>query len=134
MADGNLERMQGKPQNQPRPDDDFERDLKRDPLAGQNIGADMDRDLGLRSAYDVREIHRALDMSDDELREIPLVPQGERLQQGGTYLDLRNPRRGEFTAMGDVAAENGTAYVAKDQVPYTTWNKLRGIDDPRRTT
>lgn len=28
---------------------------------------------------------------------------------------------------------NGEAFVPKDEVPYTTWNRLRGIDSPERT-
>jgi hypothetical protein len=126
--------MEKKPQNDVRRADEFDRDLHPDPFAGQNIGTDTDREVGLRSAYDVKSIHRALGgMSDDELKQVPILPEGQRLRQGATYLDLRDPARGELTATGDMAAERGSAYVAKDQVPYETWNRLRGIDDPRRT-
>ncbi|HEX2205823.1 MAG TPA: hypothetical protein VHG91_21090 [Longimicrobium sp.] len=134
MEDSNLERMQGKPQNEVKHPPEYRGDLEHDPLAGQNIGGDPDREVGMRTAHDIKELSRELDLGDDELKRIHVLPEGERLQQGGTYLDLRDRGRGEITATGDMAAGRGNAYVAKDQVSYDTWNKLRGIDDPRRTT
>jgi hypothetical protein len=115
--------------------DGFDQDLHPDPMAGQNLGPRTDEGHRAgRTAYDVRAIHRTLrDWPDDELKEIPLLPQGERLQQGGVYLDLRDPQRGEIRATGDMQASADDAFVAKDQVPYPTWNRLRGIDDPQRT-
>jgi hypothetical protein len=115
--------------------DGFDRDLHPDHMAGQNIGPVSDEGHRMnRTAYDVRAIHRTLrDWPDDELKEIPLLRQGERLQQGGVYLDLRDPQRGEIRATGDMQASADDAFVAKDQVPYPTWNRLRGIDDPQRT-
>jgi hypothetical protein len=62
-----------------------------------------------------------------------VLPEGQRLQQGGTYLDLNDLDRGEFTAMGNMEASPGNAFVPKDQVPYQVWNRLRGIDDVERT-
>lgn len=115
--------------------DGFDRDLHPNHMAGQNIGpvSDQGQRSG-RTAYDVRSIHRALsDWPDDELKQIPVLPEGERLQQGGTYLNLREPRRGEIQATGDMRASSGDAFVTEDRVPYPTWNRLRGIDDPERT-
>ncbi|HEX8903538.1 MAG TPA: hypothetical protein VF771_01710 [Longimicrobiaceae bacterium] len=134
MEESNLERMQGKPQAEAKHPPEWERDLNPDHMAGQNIGAEPDREVQVQTAYDVKPLHRGLsDFPDDELRQVPVLPRGERLQQGGTYLDLRSPERGEFTATGDMAADEGHAYVAKDQVPYETWNRLRGVRDPERT-
>jgi hypothetical protein len=118
-------------------DDDvqrFERDLHPDPEAGQNRGMQAsDREIGLRTAYDIRHVHRCLGgLPDDELKQIPVVGRGQRLQQGATYLDLRNPQAGEFTAMGGQAAEPDQDLVPKDRVPFPTWNRLRGVDDPER--
>lgn len=62
-----------------------------------------------------------------------MLPEGTPLQQGATYINLREPERGEITAMGGMHAAAGDAYVPKDGVPYPTWNRLRGIDDPERT-
>ena len=134
MQDSNLERMQAKPQTEVKHPPEWERDLNPDRMAGQNVGAEPDREVGLRTAYDVKPLHRAMsDIGDDELKQVPVLPAGERLQQGATYLDLRDPARGEFTATGGIAADSDHAYVAKDQVPYETWNRLRGIRDPERT-
>lgn len=116
------------------PRDGFDHDLHPDHAAGQNIGGrEGDRVLGVRSAYDFKAVHRALSgIEDDELKQVPVLREGERLQQGATYLDLFRPRDGEFSAMGDMVAGPGNAYVPKDQVAYPTWNRLRGIDDPGR--
>ena len=114
--------------------DGFDRDLHPDPMAGQNIGPRSDPALDARTAYDVKSVHRSLsDWPDDELKEIPVLRPGTPLQQGATYINLREPRRGEITAMGGMRAGEGDAFVPKDHVPYPTWNRLRGIDDPERT-
>jgi len=122
------------PQERGAPRDSFDRDLNPDHMAGQNVGGrEADREVGIRTAYDCKEVHRALDgIPDDELKQVPVLREGERLQQGATYLDLFRREAGEFRATGDVVAEPGTAYVAKDQVAYPTWNRLRGVEDPER--
>ena len=88
-------------------------DLSPDHMAGQNVGAvSGDREQGLRTAYDVKELHRGMsEWGDDDLKQIPVLPEGERLQQGSTYLDLNNRGRGEFTAMGNMQASSGSALV-----------------------
>ena len=114
--------------------DGFDRDLHPDHLAGQNLGPRTDAAQGARTAYDVKAVHRTLrDWPDGELKEIPVLEEGAPLQQGATYLNLREPERGEITAMGGMRASAGDAFVPKDGVPYPTWNRLRGIDDPERT-
>lgn len=127
---------QVKPQTERKHPAEWEEDLNPDHMAGQNIGErSADREQGVPTAYDVREVHRALsDFRDDELKQIPLVPEGARLRQGATYLDLGSgPPGEEFTAMGDMEATEGSRYIAKDQVPYEIWNRLRGVNDPERT-
>lgn len=116
------------------PTDGFDRDLHPGHLAGQNLGPRTDGADDARTAYDVKSVHRALrDWPDGELKEIPVLEEGTPLQQGGTYINLREPDRGEITAMGGMRAGPGDAFVPKDRVPYPTWNRLRGIDDPART-
>jgi hypothetical protein len=112
----------------------FERDLHPDPEAGQNRGTpSSEHEIGLRTAFDVKHVHRCLrDLPDDELKEIPVLGRGERLQQGATYMDLRHPDAGEFTAMGGQTVEPDQDLVPKDRVQYGTWNRLRGVDDPER--
>lgn len=127
--------MDAKPQTERKHSDEWERDLNPDHMAGQNVGMhSADREQGLPTAYDVKEIHRSLgsDFGDDELRQIPVLPEGERLQQGATYLDLRDPGREEFTARGDMTASSGQAMVPKSEVPYSLWNRLTGVENPER--
>ena len=83
---------------------------------------------GARTAFDVKPVHRALDgLNDEELKQIPVLEAGTRLQQGATYLDLA---RGEFTATGEMAVGSGQKVVPKDGVHYDTWNKLVGRERP----
>lgn len=108
-------------------------DLNPQPYAGQNRGVQTPmREGPTRTAYDMKELHRELDGFDnEELKRIPVLPEGTRLQQGATYLDLTGDRR-EFTAMGDMEAEPGRVYVPKDRVDYPLWNRLIGVRNPER--
>ncbi|HEV2147743.1 MAG TPA: hypothetical protein VGR37_10105 [Longimicrobiaceae bacterium] len=123
------------PQAETKHPPEWRQDLNPDHMAGQNVGAQStDREQGLRTAYDVKPLHRGMSgWEDDDLKRIPVLPQGQRLQQGATYLDLNDQGRGEFTAMGNMEAGSNNAYVPKDQVPFQLWNRLRGIDDVERT-
>lgn len=122
------------PQRERKHPDEWAGDLEPNHMAGQNIGeAAGEREQGLPTAYDVKEVHRSLrGFSDDDLKSIPVLPEGTRLQQGATYLDLSDSRREEFTATGEMQAGSGKQYVPKDEVPYPLWNRLRGIEDPER--
>lgn len=124
-----------KPQFEDQPQDGFDRDLHRDPLAGQNIGAvPADAHRSRRTAYDVKQVHRALaDWPDDELKAIPVVSEGTALEQGAKYINLRDARREEITAVGGMRAGPDDLFVPKSETPYPAWNRLRGIDDPNRT-
>ena len=62
--------------------------------------------------------------------QIPVLPQGSRLEQGATYIDLNNLERGEFTATGDMEAGPDNWYVPKTEVPYEIWNGLVGLKGP----
>lgn len=120
------------PQTEQKHPPEYRDDLNPDRMAGQNVGTPQ---AGLPNAYDTKEVHNALSgFSDDELKQIPLVREGERLKQGATYLNLRDRARGEFTATAEMEAGAGDWIVPKDAVPYPTWNRLRGITDPERAT
>lgn len=124
-----------KPQTEHKHPAEWERDLNPDRMAGQNIGERAgDREQQLPTAYDVKEVHRSLhaDFEDDELKQIPVLRTGQRLQQGATYLDLRDESRREFTATGDQEAGERNRYVPKDEVPYSLWNRLTGVENPER--
>ena len=87
----------------------------------------------MRTAYDLKEVHRLLEgITDDGLKQIPVLPLHARLEQGATYIDLRAPERREFTATADMEAGPDNWYVAKDSVDYELWNRLIGVDNPER--
>jgi len=88
---------------------------------------------GPRTAYDLKEAHRMLEgITDDGLKQIPVLWPGTRLDQGATYIDLREPRRREFTATADMIAGEDHWYVPKHDVDYELWNRLIGIANPER--
>jgi len=82
-----------------------------------------------RTAHDVKSVHRRLsNLFDDDLKQIPVVPEGTRLEQGATYVDLNNLDNGELVARGDMVAGPGMLYVAKDSVDYVLWNVLTEVE------
>src|SRR3954471_24386510 len=86
--------------------DVWRRDLNPDPSAGQNVGYwQQAPDEETRNAFDVKALHRGLgDFADDELKQIPVLLTGSRLEQGGTYIDLAQADHGPFTATGNMTA------------------------------
>ena len=110
---------------------DYMRDLGTDPTAGQNIGTSAVAPT--RTAYDIKAAHRRLNhLLDDDLKQIVVQPEGARLKQGATYVDLNDLERGEFTATGDMTAGPNNWYVAKTDVHYNLWNLLIGVEEPER--
>ena len=109
-------------------------DLNPDALAGQNVGpASSQQEKAARTAHDIKDLHRRYSgLADDDLRQIPVLPEGTRLQQGATYFDLNDVDRGEFTATGDMTAGPENYYVPKDEVDYQLWNRLIGVRNPER--
>lgn len=114
--------------------EEYRKDLNPDLLKGQNIGpADMGALKTRRTAFDLKPLHRQMNhLLDDDLKQIPVIEQGERLKQGATYFDLKHPERGEITATGDMSAGDDNWYVAKTDVHYNLWNLLIGVDNPAR--
>ena len=125
MSDGNR-----KPQSAQAPLNEWDQDLHPNAMAGQNIGSPSGMDeKGLRTAYDVKPVHRLLSgLADDDLKQIPILAEGSHLQQGATYLDLQGDQQEEFTARGEMVAERGHFYIPKSEVPYPVWNLLTGKD------
>src|SRR5437773_2941661 len=90
-------------------------------------------DQSSRTVYDLKDAHRMLEgFTDDALKQIPVLWPGTRLEQGAVYIDVRDPHRREFKAMGDMVADSDHWYVAKHAVDYELWNRLIGIDNPDR--
>jgi hypothetical protein len=108
--------------------------LNPNAMAGQNIGVgEYDAAKNARSAYDHKQAHQRLaNLTDDNLKQIRVLSEGDRLEQGATYVDLNNLDGGEFTASGNIQAGKANLYVAKSQTPYHLWNILVGIDNPER--
>ena len=78
-----------------------------------------------RTALDVRHDHRVLqDMGVDLLRQIPLLSDGARLSRRGEYLDLHDPARADFRALGDEIVRPGQRVVARSDVPAEAWRAL----------
>lgn len=118
-----------------RQDDEFQRDLNPDPMAGQNSGMrGTHSEHNNLNAYDLKDLHAHLsDLTSDELKQIIVLPTGSRLEQGAKYIDLMDPQRQEFTAMGNMEAEPDKRYVPKTEIDYQLWNRLTHVENPERT-
>lgn len=127
---GELNDRRPKPQETTLPRDQYDQDLHPEPLAGQNIGPlSMEREVPIRTAFDVKEVHRALaDLGDDDLRQIPILEIGTRLQQGATYLDLADATREPFRATGSQEVRVGQFIVPKGRVPYQIWDRIAAVE------
>jgi len=108
----------------------YQHDLNPEAMAGQNIGlGEVQPSNQAPTAYDMKPVHRHLHaFSDDDLKRIPILPAGSRLEQGATYIDLTNLALGEFTATGEMRAGPHNWIVAKKAVPYELWNRLLGAE------
>ena len=79
-------------------------------------------------ASDIPELRSILgDFTPSELRQIQVLRPGARLQQGATYIDLRQPNRRPFTATGHEIAGNNTWLVARSELPFQYWKWLLGV-------
>lgn len=109
-------------------------DLNPDFEAGQNYGMRGEQnEMPLTPASDIKEVVDLLSgFTEGELNQVPVLPIGGRLEQGATYLDLADPERREFTAMGGMVAGPDHYYVPKDKVGYVLWNRLTGVSNPER--
>jgi hypothetical protein len=115
--------------------DEWEQDLHPQPNAGRNVGLEgpHPEKEEIPTAYDIKELHRQMEgYTDDELKQIRVLPQGSRLEQGAKYIDLKDPERKEFTAMGGMEAGSDNWYVPKTEVDYQLWNRLIGVQNPER--
>src|SRR5438874_11012125 len=104
-----------------------------DNFKGANYGLGSEPlDVGLR-ASDIKELYGKLaDLTDDELRNIVIVPLGEQLEQGARYIDLLHLEQGEFVATADMISDEDHYYVPKKHTDYVLWNRLRQVSNPAR--
>jgi hypothetical protein len=98
-----------KPQAQQKHPDPWQYDLNPDHLAGQNIGPPADELASSRAtAFHLRKRGRAVGgLDDEELKQVPLMPAGSRLQKGATYVNLADESYQEFTATAEITASPG---------------------------
>jgi hypothetical protein len=122
---GQKHRTKSRAQQEKKHPDRWEKDLNPNRLKGQNIGPHHVQDYSPRTAADIKELARTLtDFNQDELRDVPIAPTGSRLQQGGVYLDLRNPAQGPVQATAEMVARDENLYVPKAEIPSVVWNRL----------
>jgi hypothetical protein len=114
----------------------YEKDLNPNFMSGTNYDSlGQSADARMHSAYDFKELYehpRLQGLDGDQLKAITILPEGTRLEQGATYLDLHKTKPQEFKAMGDMVAEKGHYIVPKKLVEYPLWNYLLGITNPER--
>ncbi|HEY0076285.1 MAG TPA: hypothetical protein VGB77_19455 [Abditibacteriaceae bacterium] len=114
------------PSGQKHPDK-YQRDLNPETFAGQNFGLEgphFEKDAPTGDTF--KELYAMLpDLNKDDLRALPILPEGVRLEQGATYIDLSNLEQGEFTATSDMTVQPGTYIVPKSEVDFELWNRLR---------
>ena len=125
---GQKHRTQTKPQERQKHPSRWQKDLNPKRLQGQNVGPHRADDIKPRSAADIKELTRTLaELSTDELKDIPIVATGTRLEQGAIYLDLRNPARGPFQATAEMFSTEENLHAPKAEIPYELWNRLVSI-------
>ncbi len=106
--------------------DTFDGNLSGEDRAGQHGGPHVTRTY---SAYDIKSLHEKMaDFDNSELKRIPILAHGERLEQGAKYLDLSLETPVVFTAQGSQEAQDPHLYVPKSETDYQLWNRLRGTD------
>jgi len=109
--------------------DEFDADLHGESRAGQHAGAETPP---VRPAHDLKDLHEKLaEFSSEEMKSIPVLAPGVRLEQGAVYCDLNNLQQGSFRAMGAMETGPDDYYVAKNMVDYELWNKLTKGDEGR---
>jgi hypothetical protein len=131
----NEDRNQGravKPQEEQKHPEEWQRDLNPEHLAGQNIGSEPRHPAEPEmTAWHLRKRgHDLRGLDDNDLKQVPVLREGTRLQQGATYVDLTQSHPQEFRATANMRAEPGQAYAPKDRVPYEVWNRLIGEPKP----
>ena len=127
------EEAERQPEPHPAQVDDFVEDLRPDNFAGANYGLRSEpQDFGLR-ASDIKELYGKLaDLTNDELRNIVIVPLGEHLEQGAKYIDLLHLEQGEFVATANMISDEDHYYVPKNHTDYVLWNRLNQVSNPAR--
>jgi hypothetical protein len=70
------------------------------------------------------------ELSTDDLKRLPILTVGTRLDQGSVYVDLNDLGKGPFKAVGDQEAGPTNRYVAKRDTDYEMWDRVVGQGRP----
>jgi hypothetical protein len=117
---------QSKPQDREKHPESAVQDLNPRVAAVRTRGTAGATEPRTRPASELKELVRALTgFNNDELRQIPVVVPGSRLKPEATYLNLREPARGSFSAPDESYAGKDAWYVAKADVAPLLWNRLQ---------
>lgn len=77
------------------------------------------------TASDDKELVARFDwLAGEDLSRIQVLTEASPLKQGATYLDLDEPDRGPFTALGCDTVPSHHRVVAKKDVDHELWNQL----------
>jgi hypothetical protein len=117
---------QPKPQDRPKHPAPVAQALNPNVAAVRTAGTPGATEPRTRPASELKDVVRALSsFSSDELRQIPVVVPGSRLRPEATYLDLKQPGRGPFSAPDESYAGKDSWYVLKADVAPPLWNRLQ---------
>lgn len=110
--------------------DQYDKDLNPNPTAGFNVGIEGERLSRFdRTAAEIDELRSQLEgYSNDDLQRIPVLKPGTRLEQGATYINLKDPARREYVGMANDSVDEGDYIVPKSEVGYDLWNRLIEVD------
>ncbi len=115
---------------------EYQPDLNPHQMEGQNVagvGPHPEKD-NIPTGADIKEFHTLFpEFTNDELRQIVVMPVGSRLEQGATYVNLRDESREEIKATSDMVAQEHNWFVPKSEMDYQMWNRLLGVRNPERT-
>jgi hypothetical protein len=114
--------------------EEYREDLN--PHGGEGTNSGANTGISPEDLLPISEIKAAYDrlpeLDDDVMSSISVVRPGVRLEQGATYIDLREHQPREFTATADMMASDDHWYVPKSNTGYPLWNRLIGVDNPER--
>lgn len=72
-------------------------------------------------------------ISDDELKRVRVLSEGDRLEPGAVYLDLHDPSRAEVVVREVRAAGPGELLVPKSETDAGLWGRLTRPPGPGQT-
>lgn len=85
----------------------------------------------VESASDRKDVINLLsEFNQGDLSRLEILETGTPLEQGATYLDLKDRERGPFKAIGGQVVEDADRIVAKKTTDYELWNQLTSDREP----